>query len=147
MAGVTPMQSAVVQASAHVVFEGWLWARRSSPFQRAARLSPNLILLLYILHLVLEFNPCTMVYSRMQTLGIPRCGAERFAWSAVELNRCFSRGKGCDSYLALGLRARERRPSAARMPPDDPFSVLGVRTDASVADVKTAYRSLGTHRP
>jgi hypothetical protein len=110
-------------------------------------LTPQTILLLYILHLVLEFNPCTMVYSRMQTLGIPRCGAERFAWSAVELNRCFSRGKGCDSYLALGLRARERRPSAARMPPDDPFSVLGVRTDASVADVKTAYRSLGTHRP
>ena len=32
------------------------------------------------------------------------------------------------------------------MPPDDPFSVLGVRTDASVADVKIAYRSLGTHR-
>lgn len=28
-------------------------------------------------------------------------------------------------------------------PPDDPFSILGVRMDASVADVKTAYRNLG----
>ena len=81
MAGVTPMQSAVVQASAHVVFEGWLWARRSSPFQRAARLSPNLILLLYILHLVLEFNPCTMVYSRMQTLGVALRDSPGLLWN------------------------------------------------------------------
>lgn len=105
-------------------------------------LTPQKILLLYILHLVLEFNPCTMVYSRMQTLGVALRDSPGLQ---MELNRCFHKERGV--IISPSLRARERRPSAARMPPDDPFSVLGVRTDASVADVKTAYRSLGTHRP
>ena len=51
--------------------------------------TPNLILLLYILHLVLEFNPCTMVYSRMQTLGVALRDSPGLQ---MELNRCEERG-------------------------------------------------------
>lgn len=113
------------------------------PCLRAARLPPKrFYFYIIILHLVLEFNSCTMVYSRMQTLGVALRDSPGLQ---MELNRCFHKERGV--IISPSLRARERRPSAARMPPNDPFSVLGVRTDASVADVKTAYRSLGTHRP
>ena len=103
MAGVTPMQSAVVQASAHVVFEGWLWARRAAPACAQRAYPPKDSTFIYP-------SPSTRVqplYNGLQPHADSRCGAERFAWSADGIEQMFSQGKGCDHISLLPLCTRE----------------------------------------